>query len=505
MNMQFDIDQAPPELELSSQAAGHEQKKMARLAPSVREAREKLTHRTEIRPEFEYELLRLYAENLLKAFILLPLMGFVVALASTTWTPLPHIIIWLASLLTINAILIWLCYRLTHLPRKLIKVHIWQKKLILAEALHGLCWGAIAAFGAGSSGHRSHMFVFVALIIVNSLRMMLANTTPALVYAGTMPVVFALLMRFLFLGQPFYWAMACMAIGVEFFFIYLMNHLYTNAFTTLQLRSEKDSLIADLEHARAISEEGRRRAEAANLAKSRFLATMSHELRTPLNAIIGFSEMMKDEMLGPHKVEAYKGYSEDIHNSGQHLLNLINEILDISRIEAGKYELNEEAVSLRDICGQCCHLVEMKARAKGLELIQNYQEGMEKLWADERSIRQIALNMLSNAVKFTPAGGRITITAGYTSDGGQYISVRDNGPGIPEEELPRVLSSFGQGSLAHENAEGGTGLGLPIVRGLIELHGGSFDLKTRLREGTEVIAMFPASRVMQIMPQIVNS
>jgi two-component system cell cycle sensor histidine kinase PleC len=346
------------------------------------------------------------------------------------------------------------------------------------------------------------MFIFLALSVVISLRMMLANAAISIVYAATVPITLALIARFAWLNTDFYWAMATMAIGVQIFFIHLMTQLNKNTLTTLELRAEKDSLIADLEQATTVSDEGRRRAEAANYAKSRFLATMSHELRTPLNAIIGFSEIMKDEMLGPHKVEAYKSYSEDIHNSGQHLLNLINEILDISRIEAGKYDLNEEAVDILAIAEQCCNMVKIKADAKELEIIQNYQNDLERLWADERAIRQICLNLLSNAVKFTPVGGEITITAGRTTDGGQYISVRDTGPGIAEEELPRVLSSFGQGSLAHENAEGGTGLGLPIVRGLINLHGGHFDLKTKLREGTEVIAMFPRNRVLYVMPQI---
>ena len=473
-----------------------------RLDPSVREAREKLTHRTDARPEFEHELLYLFAQNSIKASIILPLIAAIVALASLAWTPAHHVSIWLGVLFVSSMILILLCHRLINLPRKQFKVHVWRTRIMTAEFLHGLSWGAVALFGLSSGDHRAHMFVFVTLSIVTSLRMMLANAALSIVYVGTLPVILALFARFWYLNTPFYWAMASMAVGTYIFFIYLMSHLHANTLTTLMLRTEKDSLIAELEQSHSVSEEGRRRAEAANLAKSRFLATMSHELRTPLNAIIGFSEMMKDEMLGAHNVSAYKGYSGDIHTSGQHLLNLINEILDITRIEAGKYDLNEEAIELSVILEDCCHLVKMRADAKSLTIVQNYQSGLERLWADERAIRQIALNLLSNAVKFTPSGGTITVTAGRTSSKGQYISVKDNGPGIPEEELPRVLSSFGQGSLAHENAEGGTGLGIPIVKGLIKLHGGLFDLKTKMREGTEVVAMFPKSRVLQVMPQI---
>src|SRR6202048_5163907 len=141
----------------------------------------------------------------------------------------------------------------------------------------------------------------------------------------------------------------------------------------------------------------RRRAEAANIAKSRFLAQMSHELRTPLNAILGFSEVMKGEIFGAHAVPAYKDYSADIHNSGVHLLNLINEILDLSRIEAGRYELNEEAISLEHIVADCHHLLKLRASSRGLTIHELFERGMPRLWGDERATRRIVLNLLSNS------------------------------------------------------------------------------------------------------------
>jgi two-component system cell cycle sensor histidine kinase PleC len=229
---------------------------------------------------------------------------------------------------------------------------------------------------------------------------------------------------------------------------------------------------------------------------------MSHELRTPLNAILGFSEVMKTEIFGPHSVPAYKDYAGDIHNSGVHLLGLINEILDLSRIEAGRYELNEEAVSLVGVVGECCHLLQMRARNRGLTLHEVFEGDMPKLWADERAIRQICLNFLSNAIKFTPQGGEIWIKAGWTASGGQYLSVKDTGPGIPEEEIPIVLASFGQGSNSIKSAEQGAGLGLPIAKSLIDLHGGTFALKSKLRIGTEVIVTFPPERVMSALPPL---
>jgi two-component system, cell cycle sensor histidine kinase PleC len=257
-----------------------------------------------------------------------------------------------------------------------------------------------------------------------------------------------------------------------------------------------------LEEANAKHDEARRRAEEANLAKSRFLATMSHELRTPLNAILGFSEVMKSELFGPHAVAQYKEYSIDVHSSGQHLLDIINEILDLSRIEAGRYELHEEAVDLASTADECRHMLDLRAKSKSITLKTALEPGLPKIWADERAIRQVILNLLGNAIKFTPQGGEVTIKVGWTANGGQYAAIKDTGPGIPEDEIETVQESFGRGSMAIKTAEQGSGLGLPIVKGLVDLHGGQFHLRSKLREGTEVVVILPAERVMDTMQQI---
>ena len=331
---------------------------------------------------------------------------------------------------------------------------------------------------------------------------MLASSLPIAVFALTLPVTIAIALDFAVKGTLHDYILAIMALTAEGYFSLLAYRLYSTTLATLEARAEKDALIGELEQSKSVSDEARRRAETANIAKSRFLAQMSHELRTPLNAILGFSEVMKGEIFGPHGVPMYKDYAADIHNSGVHLLNLINEILDLSRIEAGRYELNEEAVSLNRVVEDCHHLLKLRASNRGITIHEMFEPDLPRLWGDERAVRQICLNLLSNAIKFTPQGGEIWLKVGWTASGGQYMSVKDTGPGIPEEEIPIVLASFGQGSNSIKSAEQGAGLGLPIAKNLIDLHGGTFTLKSKLRIGTEVIVTFPPERVMSALAPI---
>jgi two-component system, cell cycle sensor histidine kinase PleC len=325
---------------------------------------------------------------------------------------------------------------------------------------------------------------------------MLASSVPMAVFAATVPVSTAVALDFALRNNLHDYILAAMALTAQAYFSLLAHRLYSTLLATLEARAEKDALIGELETAKANSDEARRRAEAANISKSRFLAQMSHELRTPLNAILGFSEVMKTEIFGPHSVPAYKDYSGDIHSSGVHLLGLINEILDLSRIEAGRYELNEEVVALVNVVAECSHLLQIRAKSRSLTIHEVYEADLPRLWADERALRQICLNLLSNAIKFTPPSGEIWLKVGWTASGGQYLSVKDTGPGSPEEEIPIVLASFGQGSNSIKSAERGAGLGLPIAKSLVDLHGGTFTLKSKLRVGTEVIVTFPTERVM---------
>ncbi|TCD11830.1 sensor histidine kinase [Oricola cellulosilytica] len=365
----------------------------------------------------------------------------------------------------------------------------------------GLGWGWFAYTDCASCNEIDLLFFkAMALVIAMAATVTISHNLRGAVFAEfSVPVlVFAISQEALVSGRSA--AAAAALLLAMLFFAFIAVRLQRASLSSLSFRNENNSLIAELEMARSISEEARRRAEDSNLAKSRFLASMSHELRTPLNAILGFSEVMANEVLGPIENESYRSYAHDINQSGTHLLKLINEILDLSRIEAGKQELQEEPLHLVRVIDDCIGLVQMKADQKRIGIEHVFEEEMPRLFADERSLRQVALNILSNAVKFTPAGGSILVKSGWTSSGGQYVSVRDNGPGISEEEIPIVLSAFGQGAIAIKNAEQGTGLGLPIVQALMAMHEGTFTLKSKLREGTEAIVIFPAARVMDELP-----
>jgi len=286
------------------------------------------------------------------------------------------------------------------------------------------------------------------------------------------------------------WPLIVMAV-----LIFICDRLSVLAHAQEADRTQKGALIQALEEAKHHSDEARRRAEDLNLTKSRFLATVSHELRTPLNAILGFSEVMKDEMLGQHQVPTYRDYANDIHRSGQLLLSIIDEVLDLSKIEAGRYDLHEALINLEATVSDCAHLLQMRAHQRDISIILQISTSLPPLYADERAVRQIMLNLLSNAIKFTPSGGNILVQVGQTDAGGHYVSVSDTGHGIPAHEIPLILESFGRGSLAIKAAEQGSGLGLPIVRGLIDLHQGEFAIQSREGEGTRVIVTFPPERV----------
>ncbi|MEJ0052589.1 MAG: HAMP domain-containing sensor histidine kinase [Methylovirgula sp.] len=474
-----------------------------RLAAKVREAREKLTSAGSGHRAFDVELLQLYAKARKGSTLAFMLYGLVAALVALAWATPARLIAWVGLDLITTAVLYWLAGKFLSLEPARVNVGNWRGNFVIAEVIQGIVWAQMVSLIGDTPDPSARTFVLVMLLLVAAMNATITASIPVAVYAGLAPMTVA--------AVAFLWPaslddrtipLAVLACSTLLYSAVLAKKLYARSIDSLSFEAEKDELIAELEQAKINSDVARRRAEEANLAKSRFLATMSHELRTPLNAILGFSEVMQAELFGAHKVPSYKEYSKDIHSSGQHLLTLINEILDLSRVEAGRYELKAEPVALNAIMDECRHLIALRAKKRDITITESSEAGLPRIWADQRAVRQVAINLLSNAVKFTPQGGTVTIKVGWTSTGGQYFSVKDTGPGIPEDEIPVVMSSFGRGTLAQKNAEEGSGLGLPIVKGLVELHGGTFTLKSRVREGTEVIVIFPPERVMDALPQL---
>ncbi|MGA8403028.1 MAG: PAS-domain containing protein [Stellaceae bacterium] len=235
-------------------------------------------------------------------------------------------------------------------------------------------------------------------------------------------------------------------------------------------------------------------AELANRAKSDFLANMSHELRTPLNAIIGFSEILSGEHLGPLKNLRYLEYASDIHTSGQHLLSIINDVLDMSKIEAGKLEIHEEEIPVGDLLASSARMVRERARQQSVELVTNIADPDHLIVADERAMKQCLLNLLSNAIKFSEPGGVIVVEASVAGNGGSVVSITDHGIGMSEDELRRAMQPFGQAQTSTTRAYGGTGLGLPITQGLVEAHGGVMSVVSAPGQGTCVTITLPPER-----------
>ena len=402
-----------------------------KVAQNVRSAREKLTSSVGLERSFEAEFLRLFAQYRIGAAIPLLVLTAAVGGAANVWIPIEELALPLALVAVAMAIIIALAHSLLrHDETETLTLASWHRIFVVGEALQAAAWALLvqSLMLADPDGARS--FVLFVVLMVSAVTAMLSATLPAAVYAGLLPLSAVVTIHALEARSVDATMLAAMTISAQVFFVFLARRLYTSAMAALHSRAEKDKLFLELEEAKANSDEARRRAEEANLAKSRFLATMSHELRTPLNAILGFSEVMTNEVFGAHASDNYQEYSPTSIPAGSTCSTLINEILDLSRIEAGRYELKEEPLEL-DLHrrGMPAHDAACGAKAKQQTVKAIIEPALPRIWADERAVRQIVLNILSNAVKFTPPGGEIVIKAGWTASGGQYCRHRGQRPG----------------------------------------------------------------------------
>jgi len=315
------------------------------------------------------------------------------------------------------------------------------------------------------------------------------STIALTVMAGSAAAGIHILVRSLE-GHQFHWR----AVGNSFLEI---------ALVTAPIIFYARDVIAQLRASRASMDEMSRRlaitaeqAEQANRAKSAFLANMSHELRTPLNAIMGFSEVMKDQHLGPVNNPRYLAYAGDIHASGRYLLGIINDILDLSKIEAGKMSLDQaEEFPLRQALEGSLSICGTLGEKFGVRLACDLPAEEIRLVAVERMIRQIMINLVGNAIKFTPAGGLVEVAGSGLACGGYAVTVQDSGIGMSADDIVKALTPFGQVENKMTATHNGTGLGLPLAKAMLELHGGALEIESQPGRGTMIVLKFPASRV----------
>jgi signal transduction histidine kinase len=369
----------------------------------------------------------------------------------------------------------------------------WARPTVGIMAVSGLLWGLFGAafyLPAGEPEISAFMILVVASMLAGGAYMYAAYLPAynAFIACCTVPIAAAAFQH----GTPSSTVFGLMTLTYLAFMVAMGRTMNAGTVKMIGLRFANADLVGKLRQAKET-------AEIASRVKSEFLATMSHELRTPLNAVLGFSEMIREGASGPIDAK-YRGYAADIHASGEHLLALISDILDISKIESGRLELHDDRTSLSEIVARCVRLIAPRAEEAGLAIVERLQPDLPDASADEVRLKQALLNLLSNAVKFTPAGGHIKVSAQQTEDGALEIAVADDGIGMRPEEVPVALEPFRQLDSRLSRPYEGTGLGLPLAKRLIELHGGSLAISTVLERGTRVTLRLPPERVLRREP-----
>jgi len=366
--------------------------------------------------------------------------------------------------------------------------------LIAAQVFFSTIWGTIAWLYWVPGSDLNHVYVTMIMAIA-AFSIVFARSVDIKVMVTAITIQCGIFFFRLITADGAVAPMIARVMPVYIFYLWRMGKSSnTRIQTAINARFANQDLAVQLGKARDEALKKRYEAETANASKTAFLANMSHELRTPLNAILGFSDIIASQAMGPGAVERYSNYARDIHDSGTHLLSLINDLLDIAKIEAGKMTLDLRPVDPAYMADGVVRLMVPRGDAKMQTITAEIADSLPTLMADERALRQMLLNLLSNAVKFTPAGGRITLSCEAVAGGLQFC-VADNGPGIPAEKLSHVFEPFSQIDNRFDREAGGTGLGLSLVRGLARLHDGRAWLESAPGAGTRAYIYFPATSV----------
>ena len=371
----------------------------------------------------------------------------------------------------------------------------WRLLILSAGFLFSCALASTAYFLWIPTAPLSQTYLLTVLTLSLVPLALVAAAYPALLLTIMPPITCAIVIRLLQYEDFLHAVCGIALIGFSAMVFRIAKRNNAAVSEAIQFKEDKDSLIDELYRAKRESDLARAKAEEANRSKSHFLANMSHELRTPLNAIIGFSEVMGSELLGKHAVPTYREYADDIHRSGQHLLGLINDVLDLSRIEAGRFQISEETVSVHNLAEDSRRILDIRAQAQKIEIEEDIASDIPPVLADGRALRQIWINILTNAIKFSPPNSTVHVYARIDEAGDLHFGVRDEGPGIPANEIDKVLEAFTQGASGIAQPGAGSGLGLAIVRGLMEAHGGRFDLTSPPGQGTQADCILPAWRL----------
>jgi len=373
-----------------------------------------------------------------------------------------------------------------------VKLQPWFTRFIAIQISISVAWGLMPWLLWTSGDLLNHVFIATALVGALSWLVVSRASHMDMFLAGLVPIVALGALRFVFGGSWIDFGIAILIVLYAAQLFFDGRRLTFRLDEDSRLRFEVEDLARELEEARDEALRKRFEAETANASKTAFLANMSHELRTPLNAILGFSEIIAKECFGPAGSPRYKEYAGDIHSSGSHLLSLINDLLDVAKIEAGRMEIEPEPLDVARTLESALKIISVKARERRQELVIEVDPDVPQLYADERALKQILINLVSNAIKFTPEGGRIAVVASRARCGAFQLMVEDNGPGIPRDKLDKIFKPFSQVDNRYDRQGGGTGLGLALVRGLVELHNGRAWLESEQGSGARAYIVLPA-------------
>ena len=369
----------------------------------------------------------------------------------------------------------------------------WRLRLLGVSIVVSAAWGSAPWLLWDAVNNSNHVFIaLMSLAIVARIVVNRSNHLPFFL-ASFLPMATLLFARFAVSLQPTDLILAGLVplYGIQVFLD--SHHISRRWDEEAQMRFSFEDMSRELEEARDEALRKRAEAETANASKTAFLANMSHELRTPLNAILGFSEIIARECLGPVGSPRYKEYAGDIHTSGSHLLSLINDLLDVAKIEAGRMEIEPQMIETGRVLDGALKFIGAKARERNQVLTISVDDAAAILFADERALKQIVINLVTNSVKFTRDGGKIDVAARRNKEGDFELVVTDNGAGVPKEKLDRIFKPFSRVDNRYDSGNAGTGLGLSLVRGLAELHGGRAWMESELGKGSCVHVVFPMS------------